>query len=206
MPATVDAALIFAVLVVPGYLLSQGVEQGRNVDADRPDLHVLAKAVVVSVIWLAITWPIAVEDLVTWVDAETLGEHSYLAAAWRAGVLILLPYLVGRTLGELIERNVAVIAPILRAMRIGTTFGTPWDLAWARVQASAGPVLVTVRLDDGNKLVGQFAKRSSASVSPQHHEVFLEEAYEDDAGQLVIYHQGLHIDGDKIAAVSFQEL
>ncbi len=32
MPATVDAALIFGVLVLPGHLLDQGIQHGRKAD------------------------------------------------------------------------------------------------------------------------------------------------------------------------------
>lgn len=205
MPATVDAALIFGVLIVPGYLLDQGIEHGRKAATGRPDLHVLAKAVVVSLIWLFFTYWWGVDDLINWVDDDTLGDHSVPAGLWRASVLVILPYFVGRFLGRSVDRDTPLLARPLRWLGVGSPFQTPWDLAWEQVKSAPAAVLVTVSLEDGRKIAGQFAGASQASVSPEPPQIYLEEAYETtNGGELVVYDRGVHIDGAKIAAVAFQ--
>ncbi len=205
MPATVDAALIFGVLVLPGYLLGQGIEHGRKADTGRPDLHVLAKAVVASLIWLFLTYWWGVDDLISWVDEDTLGDHSVLAGLWRASVLVVAPYFVGRFLGRSVDRSTRLLARPLRWLGIASPFQTPWDLAWEQVKTAPAGVLVTMSLDDGRKIAGQFVGASLVSVSPEAREVYLAEAYETTStGELIVYDRGAHIDGAKIAAVAFQ--
>jgi Family of unknown function (DUF6338) len=207
MPATVDAALIFAVLVLPGYLLGKGIGHGRRADSPGPDLHVLAQAVFASLIWLFFTYWWAIDDLIRWVDDGALGDHSTFAGVWRSSVLVLAPYFVGRALGMAVEQDLPIVAPILRWLGIGAPFGTPWDVAWDQVEDAQAPILVTVTFSDGRKLAGQFAEDSRASVSPQPPELYLEEAYETtDDGQIVVYDQGAHIDGSKIVAIAFKSL
>lgn len=206
MPATVDAAMIFAVLILPGYLLDQGVQHGRKVQTDRPDLHVLAKAVVVSLIWLFLTYWWGVDDLINWVDDDRLGDHSVSAGLWRAAVLAVAPYFVGRLLGRSVDRDTPLLAPPLRWLGVGSPFQTPWDLAWEQVASAPAGVLVTVSLDDGRRIAGQFAGASRASVSPEAAEVYLEQAYETTNSGVVVYDRGAHIDGAKISAVAFQSL
>jgi hypothetical protein len=199
--------LVFGVLVLPGYLLSNGIEHGRGTDASKPDLYVLAKAVFASLIWLFFTYWLGIDDLVRWVDKDTLGDHSVPAALWRGSLLIFAPYLVGRLLGRAVERQTPLLAPVLNMLGIGTSFGTPWDLAWERVGESNSPILVTVTLEDGRKVAGHFGAESRASVSPQSPAIYLEEAYETDkSGNVVVYDRGAHIDGEKISAIAFEEL
>ena len=136
-----------------------------------------------------------------------MSDHSLLAGLWRASVLVVAPYFVGRFLGRSVDRDTPMLARSLRWLGIGSPFQTPWDLAWEQVETAPAGVLVTVSLDDGRKIAGQFARASRASVSPEAPEVYLEEAYETtSAGELVVYDRGAHIDGAKIAAVAFQAL
>jgi Family of unknown function (DUF6338) len=209
VPATIEAVTIFTVLIAPGYLLNQGISQGRNVDAGRPDLHVLARAVVASVIWLLITWWWATGDLIRWVGDDAIDAHSPWAVIWRSVVLIIGPYVVGHLLGLAVARKWRYVSPALRALGIASTRGTPWDFAWQRVADASGPVLVIVTLDDGSKVAGQFAEYSRATVSPQDPEVYLEQAYEvrqdGKKGSLVVYDRGVHVSGARITAIAFQE-
>jgi Family of unknown function (DUF6338) len=206
VPATVEAVIIFAVLIAPGYLLNQGIAQGRDVDAGRPDLHVLARALVASVIWLLLTWWWASEKVIRWVGEDKVDQHSVPADTWRAVVLVLLPYAVGRLLGSVVQRNWRG-ADLLRNLGIASTRGTPWDFAWQRVKDDREPTLVIITLEDGRKVAGQFANGSRATVSPQEPEVYLEQAYELKEGggeQLVVYDRGMHVDGSRIAAIAFK--
>ena len=201
--------MIFTVLIAPGYLLNQGIAQGRNVDAGRPDLHVLARAVIASVIWLLFTWWWGTEALIRWVGDDTIDAHSAGAVSWRSAVLILGPYVVGHLLGFAVNRKWPFASPALRAMGIASTRGTPWDFAWQQVSDATGPILVIVTLDDGSKVAGQFAGNSRATVSPQEPEVYLEQAYEirqdDRDADLVVYDRGVHVSGTRITAIAFSE-
>jgi hypothetical protein len=205
VPATFNAVIIFSVLIAPGYLLTQGINLGRNVDAERPDLHVLAKAVVASIIWLLLTWWWATEDLIRWLGDDSIDDHSALAAVWRGIVLVVLPYVAGRLIGAAVENNWRVAAPLLRGLGIASNHGTPWDFAWQRVAETQAPLIVVITLVDGTKVVGQFADMSRASVSPQAPEVYLEESYESKGEGLVVYNRGVHVAGSQIAAIAFKD-
>lgn len=208
MPATVEAVIIFTVLIVPGYLLNQGIAQGRDADIGRPDLHVLARALIASMIWLVLTWWWATEDMIRWVSEDRTDGHTVFAITWHAAVLVVLPYLVGRLLGEAVERRWR-LGSLLRALGIASTRGTPWDFAWQRVSEQTTPTIVIITLEDGSKVAGQFASNSLATVSPQEPEVYLEQAYElkedGSAAELVVYDQGVHVAGARIAAIAFKQ-
>jgi hypothetical protein len=206
MPGSLEAALVFALLIVPGYQIVRGYAVARGADAPPKDLYVLAQTIVASLVWLVLTW-VAVEDLLRWISDDAVGEHT-LAAYAIAPLVVGVPYAVGRGAGKL---SAAVLRPqrpigprwfarLLQVLGLGGT-RRGWDLAWARVAAADG-TLVTLELDGGGSISGQFGRGSFVSLAPADPAVYLERAYElRDDGSAVTYAEGVYVDGARIVAV-----
>lgn len=213
MPNTLEAVLVFGILIVPGYQLVRGYAVARSDAPPSTQLYVLAQAVVASLAWLCVTWPV-VNDLLRWIRADSLSDHA-LASYLTIPLFLGTPYLIGRVLGRLVVaitrsdnrrgpdwlRRVADAAGLVER-------GTAWDLLWLRAVDNE-VALVTVALDDGTSLHGQFGDRSRVMASPAAPSVYFERAYETDpaTGRVVaVYGGGAHIDGARIVALKLQPL
>jgi hypothetical protein len=211
VPGSLEAAIVFSLLIVPGYQLVRGYAVARGADAPDKDLYVLAQAIVASLGWLAFTW-IVVEDLLRWVDGDEVSDHlleSYLIVPLVVG----LPYFAGRLAGLLV---VAVMRPdnprgpdwfpwVLRALGLASR-DTTWDRVWLRVKRQ-GRGVVTVSLDNGSSIVGQFAGDSEVATSPAEPAVFFERAYEiGEDGALLTYEGGVHVDAARIVALKLNRI
>jgi len=221
VPSTLTGVLIFAILVVPGYQLVRGYAVARGDAPPTVQLHVLAQAVVASLGWLVFTWPF-VTDLLRWVSSDTIADH--VAASYAIAPLLLgTPYCVGRWLGRLvgaITRSKDPFGPpwLLRVVRaLGLVErATPWDLLWHQatdeVRAAGAPdgktALVTVSLDDGTSLSGQFGANSLWMPAPAEPSIYFQRAYEADplTGEITVYAGGAHVDGRRIVALKLEPL
>src|SRR5256885_3654093 len=76
MPTSLEAALVFSVLIVPGLLLIGGYNRTRAHTVPRRDLYVLAQAVAVSLAWLPAVWLLGGREVVDWAEARTLRSHD----------------------------------------------------------------------------------------------------------------------------------
>jgi hypothetical protein len=205
MPGSLEAALVFALLIVPGYQIVRGYAVARGADAPPKDLYVLAQTIVASLVWLVLTW-VVVEDLLRWISDDAVGEHT-LAAYAIAPLVVGVPYAVGR-IGGLVARRAAprrdLLGALLRAIGLGPR-ETAWELAWAPFAERPGGV-VTLALDDGNTIAGQFGVRSFVAAPPATPAVYLERAYElRGDGSVVTYAGGVYVDGSRIVAAKFGE-
>jgi hypothetical protein len=219
MPNTLTGALVFAILVVPGYQLVRGYAVARGDAPPATQLYVLGQAVTASLAWLALTWPF-VTDLLHWISSDTVSEHV-LASYAIAPLLIGTPYLVGRHAGRLVRAITREQDPIgpywLWRLAHGVGLvenGTPWDRLWLKatdLRPLSGDdqdqvALITVALDDGSSLHGQFGAQSRVVASPAEPSVYFERAYETDAatGEVRVYPGGAHVDGKHIVAVKLE--
>jgi hypothetical protein len=211
MPESFDAALVFALLIVPGYQLVRGSATACGADAPDRDLYVLAQAVVASLAWLALTWP-AVGNLLAWVGDDTLDDHQ-LCAYLIAPLVVGVPYLLGR-LGGMLAAAVASPrggwgpASVARALSLlgFVGEGTAWDKVWL-APIKAGRAVATVDLVDGRSIVGQFASASFISASPAAPAIFFERAYQfDPDGTMTTFDGGAFIEGEQIVAIKFNRI
>ncbi|HYP56293.1 MAG TPA: DUF6338 family protein [Solirubrobacterales bacterium] len=211
MPNSLDAALVFALLIVPGYQLVRGYAVASGADAPDRDLYVLAQAVVASLVWLALTWP-AVRNLLIWVGEDALGDHL-LCVYLIAPLVVGLPYLVGSVGGSAVKKLAAprgakgptAVLRFLSAVGI-VGRGTSWDRVWLGA-IKAGRAVATVDLVNGKSIVGQFASNSFVAASPAAPAVFFERAYEVDAnGTTTTFAAGAFIDAAQIVAIKFNRI
>jgi Family of unknown function (DUF6338) len=207
MPDSLEAALVFSILIVPGYLLLRGYYVGRAHTLPDRDLHVLAQAVVGSLIWLAATW-VVVEDLLGWINADTVDDHVVASYAIGAAIVIA-PYLVGRLSGQLVafasglegSDNQIAQATHWVVFRLVAVIEHPtsWEKAWAgRSQA-----WVQVTLEGDVVVRGQYAEDSKVDVAPLPPRLYLEKSYATDSDGTIIEQGSVYIDGSRIMSVEF---
>jgi uncharacterized protein DUF6338 len=209
MPTSLDAALVFGVIVVPGYLLLRGYYVGRAHIVPEKDLYVLAQAVVGSLIWLAATW-IVVEDLLGWIQHDQLGSHV-LESYGVASLIVVVPYIVGRLAGALVrfafkQPGTGGHQPpnwlrwLTRQAGI-VEYPSAWETAWA--PALAGRAIIEVRLDDNSSVLGVFAGDSDVNLAPRSPQIFFEDSLQvQDDGSLKSS-GAIHVDGSRIVSIRF---
>jgi hypothetical protein len=221
VPPTLQAALVFALLVSPGFVLVQGYRRGRTHTLPDRDLYVLAQAVVASLGWLAVVWllqsrvgdPISSWGLVP--QNDVLLEQHREALALLLLAIEFMPFGFGLMAGF-------VINALQRLDRARFLLGwtgifeppTAWEQAWnaahfrASTSSAQQPIDVSVRLKAGGVVVGRYGSASRADLSPRlSHQLFLETAYGlDDSGSPVTSLGdgtigGVFIDASEISAV-----
>ena len=204
MPASVEAAIIFALLIVPGYSLLAGYRLGREGAGPSRDLYVIAEAIVASVLMLAISW-FRVTDLLDWIDQDSLDEHTGGALVLLLG-LIVVPFLIGRALAEIIDRvaSRADLQRHLTRLRL-IPEGNAWQTAWARAREHGTLVVIDLK-DGGGTIYGQMTHEGSVDLPPNEPALYLPVAYRsDDEGKIVRMSHGAYVHGATIAALYLEE-
>jgi hypothetical protein len=225
VPASLQAAVVFALLIAPGFLLVQSYRRGRTYSLPARDLYVLAQAVVASLAWITFVWlllrilgdPLRRWGVLPW-KSELLVKHGTPAA-----LLLLMvefaPVVVGAVGGYLMNRVQATAG----AQRIVSWTGvgespTAWEHAWneARSRAVARPtgrqyVDVSISLKAGDRVQGRYGALSRADLAPRpSRHVFVETGYgiaESESGARLSGDGtigGVYVDGSEIAAVYFE--
>jgi hypothetical protein len=221
--STLQAALIFALLISPGYVLLQGYRRARSYSVPGRDLYVLAQAVVASLGWASSVWFVLTalgHPLSRW---GLLPQNDHLLETHQTRIALLLlgveliPFVVGLVGGF-------VVNGLQRAERARVLLGwtgifeppTAWEQAWneaaSRVGTAGGSqaIEVSVRLKCGELVRGRYGSLSRADMSPRpSHQLFLETAYgvddRDTPARLVGDGTigGVFIDASEIATVYF---
>lgn len=223
MPATFQAALIFALLIAPGYVLIQGYRHGRSYSVPDRDLYVLAQAIVASLGWVAVVWfvlSIVGDPISGWgilpENDKRLTEHQATIALLVFGVE-LVPFAVGLLVGFVVNAlQGAARAHVLLGWTGLFEPPTAWEHAWneaaSRLGTDAGRQVidVSVRLKSGGIVRGSYGGGSRADLSPRpSHQLFLETAYGLDDTELPPKLMGdgtiggVFIDASEIATIYF---
>jgi hypothetical protein len=190
-----------ALLVVPGYSFLTGYRLGRSHTRPDRDLYAIAEAVVVSAVILAIGW-FRVEDLLGWIDDDTVSDHAGGALVLLL-VLIVVPFVAARVLAALTTwiGSQDQAEPLLRFF--GVLQGNAWQNAWK------GPLdegaLVVVELNSGETVYGQAVKGLKIDFPPLAPAVYLPHAYRMVGTQTVKMEKGIYISGDQISAAYFAD-
>lgn len=197
MPASVEAAAIFALLIVPGYSFLAGYRLGRSHTLPERDLYVVAQAVVVSVLLVALGW-FRVDDFLDWIENDTLEHHP-------GGALVLLlsliagPFLIARFAAWV----QALIATTERGLALLHAFGLArsdaWQATWATPLEQGA--LVVLKLQNGETLYGQVSEGAVVDFAPLPPAVYLDVAYREEGGAFIDMDGGAYVPGDQISAV-----
>ncbi|HKG02743.1 MAG TPA: DUF6338 family protein [Conexibacter sp.] len=225
MLGSLQAAVLFALLIAPGFLLVQSYRRGRSYSLPSRDLYVFAQAVVASLAWLAVIWfalqlfddPLWRWGIFPW-RIETFVKHE-AAAAGLLLVIVFLPVVIGTVGGRLMNRlqSNTTFQQIQRWAGLGES-PTAWEHAWneARGRASTRPsgrqyIDVSIRMKGGDRGQGRYGALSRADLAPRpSRHVYVETGYGVDDGSPAANLQGdgtiggVYVDGSEIAAIYFE--
>lgn len=207
MPASIEAAIVFAVLIVPGLQLISGYRWTRAHTLPRRDLYVLAQAVAVSLAWLPVVWLLGGDAVLGWLENETANDHQLEIL----GIVLLnlaVPLLVGLSAGlairEMADRPDFVLT---RALKWTGIFEPPtaWDAAW--IQADRGEwAAVRVTLRSGDEFGVLFDDGSTVGLSPAPRDLFFDTEYRVEADGSIVSesHEGIYIDGSEVVSLRLE--
>jgi uncharacterized protein DUF6338 len=234
VPNSLESAIVFVLVIAPGYLLVRGFSVGRTQIPPERDLHVLAEAVVASILWLVAVYLVfagTIEDygLLPRDDAR-LEAHGTDVARLLLLLMLLAPYVAGRIAGfsarwlsELTARALTWAAGKLGAsesngwptrvarfwvkrMRTAAfiTPPTAWDRFWRFIDPEKEES-ITVHLKDGVLVRGALR---SVDRSPLPHRVELAygQAYDEEGNEVALGwgDRGVYLEGSEIRAVYFE--
>jgi hypothetical protein len=207
MPASLEAALVFAVLIVPGLLLISGYNRTRAHSLPRRDLYVLAQAVVVSLAWLPVLWLIGGQSVLDWIEDDTLRDHSGALVALLA-LNLAAPLVAGFIGGRLIDW-LGNRTELERALGWTGIFTPPtaWERLWGNL-SQAQWAAVSIELKDGEVFKVLFDDGSEVGLAPGPRYCFFDTEYsvKDDGELEVAEHEGVFIDATGVVSVRVEHV
>lgn len=203
MPTSLEAAALFAVLLVPGLQLIAGYNRTRAHTLPRRDLYVLAQAFVASLAWLPVVWLLGGGAVLEWLEEGRLTDHQ---AALLGVVLLNLaaPLAAGLLAGAAVVRM--GMQPGGVAARAVTWTGllsppTAWDAIWTLALRRDWAAL-EIELKDDRVFHVILDRRSVVGLSPGPRYLFFETEYRPDGDDVaVLEHQGIFIDATEVRSV-----
>lgn len=199
MPGSLEAALVFVVLVVPGYLAVGGYRLGRASAPHPEGLAGAARAVTASAVIVLIAWKLGGQSVYEHARAGTaLTSNEDLTFRMGAAALLIPPLagfmlgeftdaLAGRVtavLGRLEERDEASLSYRDRLVRWGLRKlrarlpldgPTTWDRIWKSLKRDEPFVYVRVVTKSGQTVLGTIGRASRAALSPQPRDLYVEQ-------------------------------
>jgi hypothetical protein len=228
VPSSAEAALVFLILFVPGYLYLAGYRLGRAVTEHREGIGTVAKVIAISAVIAVVAWKLGGQDLYEAVrtgTALTTGE----AFTWRFVVAILaIPGLLGFVAGELVDEAAHRVSEALdrrrdpqptdlsrRKLKVRACHTalevmggrllpdgpTTWDRVWRHLRRTQDYVYVRVTTKSGQEIVGTMTNRSRIALSPQPHDLYIEQILrqaEDGQYYPTAYGLGAFVSGQEI--------
>jgi hypothetical protein len=175
MPGSLEALLIVAFGLVPGYLFlvaRRTFAVGDTRDKEALLLECIAGSLV---FWVVVGTPFLLAS--GWRPASLSGAAQSLGPRWLmalAAVAVVLPLLAGFGVGRVESR---------RGWLLGRRRVHPkaWDWRFSRPER----LFVLVTLTDGTQLGGYWGSRSFASSFPNEEDLFLEAVYDVEDGRIV---------------------
>jgi hypothetical protein len=229
VPGTLEAAVVFTLVIAPGYLLVRGFRVGWARATPDRDLYVLAEAVVASVVWLAVAYLLLrphLRDLGLLPMKQATIERHGSDVAWLLLAVVLTPYVLGRGVGRIAAKGAGALGDLTAGIDrrfspdrgwaakaacwcsqfVGRsailTLPTAWDRAWAVHRTRRRQV--TVLLDDGIYVRGRVDR---VDTTPLPHQVVLAEGegFDRDGNGVGIARGpgGVYIESTEIRAVFF---
>jgi hypothetical protein len=209
MPASLEAATVFAALIVPGLLIASGYNRTRAHTVPQRDLYAIAQAIVLSLIWLPVIWLLGGGSVVDWSSTATLEHHQLEVVAYvmlNLGVALAAGLVAGKLVDAVGERPAGNLA---RVIAWTGTFRppTPWDYFWLRA-ATGEWAAVEIQLADGRAINVLFDRDSDVGLSPNPRQAFFdsEYVYVDDGELEVLPHQGIFIDCAEVVSLRLEHL
>jgi hypothetical protein len=175
MPTTIEALVIVALVLLPGFVLAR-VAGGVIAFAREPgDMRFLLPTITCGTfVHIALSWRTV--QIVDHYGDGTLSNHSWQVVSWGFVLVFAAPAVLGVVAGQL--ANLPVIDDWLDVIGLGYIDRMP--SAWDYMIRSDRPGFVRVRLKEGGMLGGVFFNQSFASNAPERTDLFLEELWQLD--------------------------
>jgi hypothetical protein len=204
MPTSVQAALVFSAIIVPGFLFVRGFGRGRPRITQEQPLYVLAQAVVASLFLLAIAWWLGGRTVVGWLrDSTAISKHRDGTYGFFLG-LLLVPFPLGLLAGGIADWLLArvldardrlasarALEPDARRRRRSLAIwllrgiesrellegSATWDRMWRQLQRRNKYLYVRIRTKTGYEITGEVGDDSRVALSPQVQDLYVERVY-----------------------------
>ena len=232
MPTTAQAAIVFLVIVLPGFLALSGYRSGRAVPEHPQGLVAVARMIAISTVIVLVAWKLGGRTVYDYARAGTaLTLHE--AYTWRfAAMLLVIPGLLGYIAGQVVDACARILggavdrlAPLpddttaepfgrrtqrrlLKALssRLLHEGPTTWDRTWRRLRRTEPYAYARIVTTGGREIVGLVADGSRVALSPQPRDLYLEEVLrqaEDGHYYPTAYGLGAFVAGDEIESVEW---
>jgi hypothetical protein len=233
VPTTAQAAIVFLVIILPGFLAQGGYRLGRAVPEHPQGLVAVARAIALSTVIVLAGWKLGGRRVYDYAQEGTaLTLHQ--AYTWRFAVLLLLaPGLLGYIAGQTVDvcaRQLGAAVDRLPPPPDDTTTGEPrrtrarrrvlkalsgrflyegpttWDRTWRRLRRTEPYAYARVMTTGGREIIGLVAEGSRVALSPQPRDLYLEEVLrqaEDGYYYPTAYGLGAFISGDEIESIEW---
>jgi hypothetical protein len=209
VPSTGQAALVFLVAVVPGFLALAGYRLGRAVPAQPEGLVTTARVITVSAFIAIVAWRFGGKDVYDDVRAGTALMNHEAHTYYFTLALLLVPGVTGFLLAQLVDamthrvwtaRNNLPAPPrpdspkepfplrawrkclVALSARLLHDGPTTWDRTWKQVRRTQPYVFVRVTTRGGRVIVGTVADTSRIAVSPQPRDLYIEQTLQAEDG------------------------
>jgi hypothetical protein len=203
-PTTVEALVIVALVLSPGYLFTQVARRLIAHVPEATDLRFLLTIITYGTAIHALAFPFWTSTILRYYLSGQLLRHEREVFFWAITVCIALPLVLGIGVGQL-----TLWKSLDRLLdRIGLGYVDRMPSAWDYVVREPRGSWVKIQLKDGLGIIGGiYGSNSVASLDPRRADVYLEETWQlDEAGNFVgpvIDSQGVWVAHDVIAYVTF---
>jgi hypothetical protein len=229
VPGTAQAALVFLVAVVPGFLAMGGYRLSRAVPDHPEGLVATARVIAVSAFIAIVAWRFGGRVLYQHARSGT-ALTTYEPQTYRFALdLLILPGILGFALGQIVDamthrawtarsklpeategeplgkrlRRTCLVVVTARLLPDGPT---TWDRTWNQIRRTEPSVLVRVTTKGGREIVGAVAGASRVALSPQPRDLYIQKTVRQaDDGHLSVTASGLgtFIVGSEIESVEW---
>jgi Family of unknown function (DUF6338) len=177
MPSTLEALVIVALVLAPGYVLSlfagEVIAFARK---DQTDTAALLPTITCGTLVHAVLspWTLRVLD---YYRVDSLTNHSTELVLWGIFLILIAPALMGIAAGQI--SNVDLVDRVLDKIGLGYIDRMP--SAWDYVLRKEEPAFVRIYLSGGVVIGGAFSTNSFGSTTADRTDIYLEKAWEMDS-------------------------
>ncbi|MDQ3692244.1 MAG: DUF6338 family protein [Chloroflexota bacterium] len=178
LPTSIEALLIIALVISPGYLFTIVVRRSVAYAWETSELRLVLTTITAGTLIQLLGSPLGTITIVNHYVAGTLLQNLSALLQWALLVCVALPILSGTFLGWLIARG-----PVDRVLEVfGLGFYDRTPSAWDYAAQEHDGVWVRIHLKDNQGIIaGKFGQDSFASLDPKRPDIYLQEAWLVDA-------------------------
>jgi hypothetical protein len=203
MPTSIEALLIVALVLAPGYVFTQVIRRVLAYIAEPTDARFFLTIITMGIIIHAIMSPWSSRIMDDYL-ARTLPQNRWEVFAWALTTILFLPLILGEVLGKLIA--IRWVDSVVRFAGFGIIDRMP--SAWDFIMRQRRPAYVRIHTKDGKVLIaGIYDEKSFVSLATGRTDIYLEQCWQlDEEGnfhQPYADSQGVWVSHDVMGYVEF---